>query len=101
MARSYIVETLYTNSDNGLLYSMDWTYGDPLEPVSSGGKHHLTEDARQDPTGLTQQQLVDILVADLPNTTDQFDATMDARLAEIAEEEDLVGSPAVAEPAPH
>lgn len=101
MARSYIVQTLYTNSDDGLLYSMDWTYGDPLEPVSSGGKHDLTEGARQDPTGLTQQQLVDILVADLPNTTEQFDATMDARLVEIAEEEELVGSPAVSEPAPH
>ena len=98
MARSYIVQTLYTNSDDGLLYSMDWTYGDPLEPVNSGGKHDLTEGARQDPTGLTQQQLVEILVADLPNTTEQFDATLDQQLAAIAEEEAIVETPGSAVP---
>lgn len=93
MARSYIVQTTITDPAD-LLIKMGWTYGDPIEPIDASGIHALSSGAQVPITGLSQQDLVDILVADLPNTTEQFDATIDARLAEIAYEESLVEAPA-------
>lgn len=97
MARSYVVSTLYNNADYSLLIAMDWTYGDPAEGVSKGGRHTLSEEAQVSPVGLTQAQLVEILVADLPNTTEEFDASIDAELARKAEEESINVAPAPSE----
>ena len=94
MARSYIVSNIAISPDDGLMEGMTWSYGDPLEQFNASGTHKLSDDARQDPTGLTQEDLVNILVADLPNTTEEFDATIDASIEQQAAKDELEVEPA-------
>lgn len=92
MARFYTVKTIGVNSDTELLVDMGWTYGDPAEQFSASGNHKLSEKAQTPAVGLTQFELVAILEADLPNTSVEFDATIDAQIA--AAEEDVIEVPA-------
>ena len=100
MARSYTVKTIGVNSDTQLLVDMGWTYGDPAEQFSAGGNHKLSDEAQVPAVGLTQVELVAILEADLPNTSAQFDATIDAQIAAAAVEEEIVEVPAPESPTP-
>ena len=100
MARFYIVNTIRADQNTQLLLGMGWTYGDPLEQFSAGGNHTLSEKAQVPVVGLTQAELVAILEADLPNTSAEFDATIDAQIAAAALEEEIIEVPAPESPEP-
>ena len=81
--------TSYTVQSEGTVVDCNWTY--TTADGSVGGKHVLATPAGVAPAaGLTEEVLVGWLVAQLPNTSDEFDAQIAREKAERVASETLV-----------
>ena len=81
--------TSYTVQSEGTVVNCDWTY--TTADGSVRGKHVLATPAGVAPAAdLTEEVLVGWLVAQLPNTSDEFDAQIAHEKAEREAAETLV-----------